>query len=633
MRSPEFTATPLTIIYKNEFAVAVKTELSLQFSADETAIIFLDGNVVARGPERGAPDYWYHSETLRIILEPGRHILSARVGNLGRPFRPYGQMSIRHGFYCQEQSAVLSPDWTCRPEYGAEYVNPMEFWGGISEIHCLPEYPYAAYAGGGTGWQAVEWFDDDRDLHAPDLPPQRNEEVLDYARIGNVFLFKEYVCVYGQYCFSGPGRISLRWAEPGCEPERYSPDFLKTEKKGVGPCLFGKGDQFDLPAGTVRVYDLHWHCGRLLECRCEDGASILEARFFQTGYPYRYRVDFQVPGDQETTKLLAMSRRTLEACSHDTFMDCPYYEQLQYISDCRVEALSVYAVSDDARLIEKAIRFFAMSIKSTGAMPCRYPVDDDPNYIPKVGDQYLPSIPSFMCFFISLVHDYALYVGKKELIQEVLPVLRRIEKYLFAYENERKLLAVPGWNFLDWMSDWKTGVPPGGEKGGGCSLNWVWVQCLRDLGDLERFYGQPEREAELLAHSQEVEAAIRAVYRHKDGQCYYEDEAHTYVSEHAQVLALLSGNDEEVLPLLRSGTLAECGIYFSLYSLEAFRCFGEIALFERRKARYLALTHSGLSTMPECFPNGWWERSDCHAWSSHFLYHHYRQKSFMTRLS
>ena len=40
--------------------------------------------------------------------------------------------------------------------------------------------------------------------------------------------------------------------------------------------------------------------------------------------------------------------RTARLCAHETYFDCPYYEQLQYVGDTRIQALiSLYVDGDD----------------------------------------------------------------------------------------------------------------------------------------------------------------------------------------------------------------------------------------------------------------------------------------------
>ena len=41
--------------------------------------------------------------------------------------------------------------------------------------------------------------------------------------------------------------------------------------------------------------------------------------------------------------MIPVALRTLEMCSHDTSMDCPYYERLNYVGDTRLQSLVAYA--------------------------------------------------------------------------------------------------------------------------------------------------------------------------------------------------------------------------------------------------------------------------------------------------
>ena len=96
---------------------------------------------------------------------------------------------------------------------------------------------------------------------------------------------------------------------------------------------------------------------------------------------------------------------------------------------------------------------------------------------------------------------------------------------------------------------------------------------------------------------------------------------------------MLAAPHPELVPAMVSGDLIPAGIYFSFYILEACSRYQMKQLFESRKAQYLETAKISSGTMPEVFPSGHWQRSRCHGWSSHMLYHLLKKKSFLERLS
>ena len=57
----------------------------------------------------------------------------------------------------------------------------------------------------------------------------------------------------------------------------------------------------------------------------------------QVGYPFERKAMFDAKSD-DITKMLDVGWRTASLCAHETYMDCPYYEQLQYVGDTRTSA-------------------------------------------------------------------------------------------------------------------------------------------------------------------------------------------------------------------------------------------------------------------------------------------------------
>ena len=82
--------------------------------------------------------------------------------------------------------------------------------------------------------------------------------------------------------------------------------------------------------------------------RVEDLRSVF------TAYPFTLKAKFE-SGDPTLEKIWKVGWHTARLCAHTTYMDCPYYERLQYVCDTRIQALvSLYNAGDD-RLAKNAI--------------------------------------------------------------------------------------------------------------------------------------------------------------------------------------------------------------------------------------------------------------------------------------
>lgn len=138
-------------------------------------------------------------------------------------------------------------------------------------------------------------------------------------------------------------------------------------------------------------------------------------------------------------------------CSHDTFMDCPFYEQLQYVGDTRIQALVTLAATPDDRLVRKALRLFASSQLESGLVQSRYP------------SRVTQVIPTFTPYFVGMVLDWTKWRGGA-LARELFPAARRGTDAFERWLNRDGLLEINrSWNFVDWPG-WKWGVPPTGSS-------------------------------------------------------------------------------------------------------------------------------------------------------------------------
>ena len=149
--------------------------------------------------------------------------------------------------------------------------------------------------------------------------------------------------------------VTLRYAEamllPGSKRKGNRDDVEGKELRGVR-------DTFVADGGSRRLFrPLWWRTYRYVQLEIETADAPLtvdDLAATATAYPFvrKARLETDRP---ELAEILDVGWRTARLCAHETYMDCPYYEQLQYVGDTRIQALvSLYASGDD-RLVRNAI--------------------------------------------------------------------------------------------------------------------------------------------------------------------------------------------------------------------------------------------------------------------------------------
>lgn len=443
------------------------------------------------------------------------------------------------------------------------------------------------------------------------LPPHTRRQV--------VIDLETYVCAYPQLKVSGGrgGQITVGWAEALYKDAAGKDKGQRDEVDGrffVALCR----DSF-LPDGCERrgFEPLWWRAGRYLELLVEstDQPLTLESlRLLETRYPLELESRFS-SSDARLEGVTPLALRGLQMCAHETYMDCPYYEQMMYVGDTRLEALTHYAISSDDRLARKAVRLFGLSRLPDGLTQARYPGRDQ------------QIIPPFALWWIGMVYDYALWRGDLAFIREQMPGVRAVLDGFLSHVHASELLPSPaGWNFSDWVPDWPLGVPPGGFEGFSGLLNWHLVYTLDLATRLEDWAG--ERELALCRRNQRdrLARAVTAAFWDEARGLFADDLEHKHFSEHTQCLALLSGAlagdrlQRTGKNLLTDSTLTRTTIYFTHYVFETYRLLERPDALLERLSLWFDLSAHGFKTTPESPEPA---RSDCHGWGAHPLYHYF----------
>ena len=193
---------------------------------------------------------------------------------------------------------------------------------------------------------------------------------------------------------SGAGSvISLTYAEALIDANRRKGNRAEVE----GRRIFGIHDEFRLDGGAHRRFRTLWfRAYRFVQIdvqTADEPLVVHDVHGVFTAYPYVERGRFASDATW-IDSMWAMNWRTARVCANETYFDTPYYEQLQYVGDTRIQALISLYVAGDDRLVRNAIEQFDWSRTADGLTASRYP-----SALP----QY---IPPFSLIWVMMVHDY-----------------------------------------------------------------------------------------------------------------------------------------------------------------------------------------------------------------------------------
>ena len=143
-------------VYRCVFTAESALTLAFRYSADNRAQLFLDGERISDGPERGAPEYWYY-QNASITVNAGKHVLTARVICLDPDVKKrqcaYAQMTVRHGFWIDEPSGLLR-NWDCQVAGGIVFEIPFPDWGAFPRVTFTSSSESLLYSSDSTGFSS-----------------------------------------------------------------------------------------------------------------------------------------------------------------------------------------------------------------------------------------------------------------------------------------------------------------------------------------------------------------------------------------------------------------------------------------------------------------------------------------------
>lgn len=394
--------------------------------------------------------------------------------------------------------------------------------------------------------------------------------------------------------------------------------------------LYGMTDTYTLHKGSNH-YSPFWFRTfryiRLTIITAESSApvSINSFTYRSTHYPLEVRSKIQT-SDTLTRKLWDISVNTLRNCMHETYEDCPFYEQNQFAMDTRSMILFTYLLSRDDRLARKAMQEFYATRREDGLVETHSPSSGRST-----------NIPTFSLFWVLMVWDHMVHFGDEVLVRNYLGAVDGVLDYFHQRINPDTGLVgrfdEDTWAFVDWADGWATpsrgfwgiAVPPAYYKTGSATYHsLVYAYVLSKASELCRFLGRDDTSREYLGRrDQLIEAVKKHCFDDKTG--LFLDGPGTYgeVSQHCQVFAVLAGavSHDEAKILLRRSILQreEHGLVKASFAL-GFYVFRAVSLAGVYEECWDTLIQPWEKMIADNLTT-WAEsesmmRSDCHGWSA-----------------
>ena len=644
---------------------AAPAQFVVHVSADNRYRLLVNGQEVSIGPARGDMQHW-RFETVDIApqLRAGKNVIAATVWNFGLD-GPVAQVSWQTAFILQgngdaEKIVNTGAPWKVmqNPAYSpeSESVRKLRTYivVGPGDIVRGADYPW--------GWEQADFPDTDwpaaRSLYSgqgygmgtdgnwllmPREIPMMEARAIRFAAVrrtegievppgflggkaplqvpagtkARILLDQaELTTAYPELRVSGgqDAHIRLSYAEALFDAAGNKGNRDDVEDKE----LRGYVDIFYPDGGENRLFRPLWfRTWRYVELAVETKDAPLTIHSLTgefTGYPFEEKARFS--SDQPwLAEVWETGWRTARLCAGETYYDCPYYEQLQYVGDTRIQALISLYVSGDDRLVRRAIMDYDHSRIPEGLTQSRYPC------------QKLQVIPPYSLFWVAMIHDYWMHREDTEFVRALLPGIRSV---LFWYEqrlNEQGLLGkTKWWHFVDWTDEWAWdpevrigGVPAQDADGNSSILSLHYAYTLRYAEELHRALGEThyadtyrqQRDAALSAVRERCWDAQRGLFADTPGGGVF--------SQHANLFAILG----DALPaaeqpamlrkLLDEPGLIEATFYFKFYLFRALVKTGMADEYLPQLQPWRDMLDLGLSTFAEK-PDP--TRSDCHAWSA-----------------
>ncbi len=617
-------------LFKKTVNVTKKATFKINIFASTRYILYINGEYVAEGPCRGAYNVSYYDTIDTDLFNEGENEIEVHVMHL-TDVRAFAS-AMKYPTPCLVMNARSEFDdintdvtWKCFFDKNHKLFPPIDFTPPLDDIYTVPdliELP-VTYKNTYIPSDNFDFYEENNSIYGSFVPFYYAKRPIPMIYPGQEFDLipvkygEDYIDFdAGKYVTA---KISLTLS-PNTNAEIICGECYEKEdgKKGLRDDTSGviKGKTDYVKTGdTEYTYNPFWYKSfRYIRVKCQNPKqSIKSFKARIVHYPLDITGSFECSNDYYN-KMYDISINTLLCCMHEIFMDCPYYEQQQYIMDSAIEIACSLRLSGDTRLIEKCIDEFSASISPEGYLCANYPCS------------YTQIIPGFSFFWIYILKDYLDYSANVDFAKKYTGT---IDKIFEGFENnltsDGLITRTRFWDFADWVQDdkWIKGVPPV-KRGEGLTLYSLYYACaLKDASYILKKVGREKLAEEYDERYKKLKCIINTKLFDKEKELYIDGTGNekTYCV-HPIIWSILSGvadkeKTEAMIPKLFDESVPKASFSMNYYLFRALEKSGHYDLITEYLPGWESMIDKHCTTWCEAPYD---KRSECHGWSSAPLY-------------
>jgi alpha-L-rhamnosidase len=625
-------------------------------SADNRYKLYVNGTLVSLGPARGDTYYWnYETVDLAPYLTAGKNIIAALVWNEAQ-YAPAAQISARTGFILQGDSKkeeILNTNNTWKVFRDAGHQpTPGYFFaaskGEMVDMNRAVKSNWMTASFDDSTWSAafnisegklkgmawgIYWALVPSSLPAREMTYQRLSKLRGAVGINVPATFPEKktaitipanttVSLLLDQTFETNAYVTLNFSggkDAGISIG-YAESLYKKGSKGVikgnrneveGKEFVGRIDSLIADGSKDQSFTtLNFRTYRYIRLFVQTKADPLvidDVYGTFTAYPFKQTAAFNTD-NTEIKQMLDIGWHTARLNAWETYTDCPYYEQLQYIGDTRIQAMVSYYNTTDDRLARNALNQMDHSRLPEGVTASCYP---------SRGTQV---ISTFSLWYIGMLHDYWMYRGDDEFIKNKLLGERGVLDFFSKYQQaDGSLKDTPYWAFVDWAGNLWGEVK--GKDGSAAIYDLQLLLAYQWAAEMETKIGLQDYAHIYTEKAAQLKATIQRKYWDPTKKLYADTKEKTGYSQHVNSLAILAGMVSKAdmaavaNGILNDKSLTQCSVYFKYYLNQALVKAGLGDDYISWLGIYRENIAMGLTTWAE-YSDVNTSRSDCHAWGS-----------------